>query len=375
MAMTDLREELDAVLRTVHPGEAPVGAAMRQGRCLRLRRRAAAAASAAAVAIAVAAGYPALSPKSAAPIPMGPSRIMKISVTPGPGGPSGVIALGTIGGTRWSVSISDSYAGGCISGTVGAEDIATGCYQSGTLFPVVSEGPLILQGSSNGDYVVAAGGVAAGVRYVVLTLTDGQQLKLIPVALGGHRYIAFATPAAVQVTKGTAYLGNGQELTAIPFDPPGFGIPWFGRWTSPGQREPQPVTAVVGSGRTDGKAWSVTAFIGPWGTCLQGNVAGNPNAGAACWPSAQMTSTELDTTLGDRLNYGPYRPLIVVGSAASAVTEVKVTLTNGTSVRVPARAAGREKFWVLALGPRQSVRGWTAYDAAGKQVASGSASS
>ena len=373
--MSDLREELDAVLRAVDPGQAPVEAAMREGRRFRLRRRVTMAASVAAVAVAVVAGYPALFPKPAAPAPA-PSapRYPDITVTPGPGSPTGVIALGTIGGTHWKLSISDSFAGGCISGTVGTEDVATGCYQSGMLLPSASGSPLILQGASNGDYTVAAGGVVADVRYVVLTLTDSQQLKLIPVLLGGQRYIAYAAPATMQVTRATAYLGDGEVLTAIPFDPPGFGVPWFSRWMSPGQREQQPVTAVVGSGRADGQSWSVTASIGPWGTCLQGIVAGNPSqgTGAACWPSTQITSTQFDTTLDDGQGYGPS---IAVGSAVPSVTEVKVTLTSGTSVRVPVKAAAGEKFWVLALGPRQSVRDWMAYDAAGKQVASGRVSS
>jgi hypothetical protein len=375
MAMTDLRAELDEVLQAVDPGQAPVEAAMRQGRRLRSRRRVVTVASAVAVAVAVAAGYPALSQdsalprKPAAPAPSAPQDQV-ITVTPGPGGPSGVIAVGTIGGTRWRLSISDSFAGGCISGTVGTQDIATGCYQSGMLFPAAPGTPLGLQGSSNDNYTMAAGVVAANVQYVVCTLIDGQQLKLIPVALGGHRYVAYATPAGVWVTRATAYLDNGQELTAVPFLTSGFAIPLFVRWVAPGQREQPRVTAVIGSGRTDGQPWSVTASIGPWGTCLQGEISGAPSGGtgASCWPSTQITSTQADGILDDGQGY----PLsMLVGSAAPAVTKVKVTLTDGTIVWVPARAAGSEKFWALALSQPQSVRDWAAYDAAGKQVAAG----
>jgi RNA polymerase sigma factor (sigma-70 family) len=97
------------------------------------------------------------------------------------------------------------------------------------------------------------------VQYVVLTLTGSQQLKLIPVTYGGHRYIAYAAPAAMRVTMATAYLSNGQELAAIPFNPPGFAIPEFVTWQGPGLHEAQSVTAVVASGRTGGRSWSVTA--------------------------------------------------------------------------------------------------------------------
>jgi hypothetical protein len=372
--MSDLREELGAVLRTVYPGEAPVEAAMRQGRRIRQRRRLVTVASVVAVAVAVAAGYPLSRPSTLSgptSVPASSSALdTAITVAPGPGEPSGVIAVGTIGGAHWKVAISNSYAGGCLSGTVGTEDVATGCYPSGTLFPSAPGTPMGLQGTSNDVYVVAAGGVAADVRYVVLALSDGQRLTLIPVALGGHRYVGYAVPATLLVTRATAYLSTGQELTAVPFDSSGFTIPFFVRWMAPGQREQPPVTAVIGSGQTGGQPWSVTAFIGPWGTCLQGSISGAPSgtAGTDCWPSTQIMSTEADGIL----NYGQRYPLaIFAGSAAPAVTQVKVTLTNGTIVGVPARAAGGEKFWALALGLQQSVRNWTAYDASGKQVASG----
>jgi hypothetical protein len=373
MAMTDLREELEAVLGTAYPGEAPVEAAMRQGRRLRLRRRAAALAGVAAVAIAVTAGYPGLSQKSAAPAPSAPAY-QYITITPGRSSPPGTIAEGSIGGVPWSVSISDSFAGGCISGTVGTDFLSGNCYPPGMLTPQHSGYPLFLQGGSDPDYVVAAGGVEADVRYVILTLTNSQQLRLTPVRLDGHRYIAYATPAAIRVTMATAYLSNGQVLTAIPYYPTGLGIPQLVRWVGPGVHAVQSGAAVVGSGRIDGRSWYVTASIGAWGTCLQGGVAGDPPeiTGASCWPSTQATTTQIDAPLGD----GQGTDLqLVAGSAAPAVTEVKVALTDGTSVRVPVRAAGSEKFWALALGRRQSVRHWTAYDAAGKQVASGSASS
>jgi hypothetical protein len=282
--------------------------------------------------------------------------------------------MGTMGGTRWRVSVSDSFGGGCITGTVGGDIVDGNCYPPGMLTPRHSGYPLFLQGGSDRDYIVAAGGVAAGVRYVVLTLANSQQLTLIPVRLGGHRYIAYATPAAMQVTMVTAYLASGQVLTAIPCYSTGFAIPELVRWVGPGQHAVRSATAMVGSGRTGGRSWSVTASIGPWGTCLQGNVTGNPpeGTGASCWASTQVKTTQVDGTLGDGQGNDL---LLVAGSAAPAVTEVKVTLTDGTSVRVPVRAAGSEKFWALALGHRQAVRHWTAYDAAGKQVASGNGAS
>jgi hypothetical protein len=379
MAMTDLREELGAALGTVYPGEAPVEAAMRQGRRLRFRRRAAALAGGAAVMAtvaalaALAAGHPALSQKPAAPASSVPAY-QYITVSPGRGSPSGVIAAGSIGGTRWTVSVSDAFAGGCVSGTIGTDVVSGNCWPPGMLTPQHSGYPLFLQGGSDGDYIVMAGGVEADVRYVVVTLDNSQQLKLIPVRLGGNRYIAYAMPAMLQVTMVTAYLANEQVLTAIPYYSTGDGIPQLVRWVGPGLHPVQSGTEVVGSGRTGGRSWTVVAAIGAWGTCLQGYVTVDPPevTGASCWPSTQVNTTQIDGTLGDEQGNDLQ---LVAGSAAPTVTEVKVTLTNGTSVRVPARTAGAEKFWALALGHGQSVRHWTAYDAAGKQVASGNGAS
>ena len=39
------------------------------------------------------------------------------------------------------------------------------------------------------------GAVAPDVAYFVLAFTDGQQLKLIPVTVRGHRYVAWVAPA------------------------------------------------------------------------------------------------------------------------------------------------------------------------------------
>ena len=31
---------------------------------------------------------------------------------------------------------------------------------------------------------------------------------------------------------------------------------------------PPQVSGLIGSGRVHGKAWSATAYLGPWGTCI-----------------------------------------------------------------------------------------------------------
>jgi hypothetical protein len=359
--VSNLHEELDAALAAITPREAPVEAAMRRGRRLRLRRRLAAVAGVAAVAVFAATGYPALTPRAGGPAPA-PSvpRHQRVVVTvtpPAPGSPdNGLIALGTIGAKRWQVSISAGPPPYCILGQVATFDMNGGCIDSGMLDAPSDESPLTMQGHSAGSYTVAVGAVATSVTYIVVTLTDGQQLKLIPVTSYGHRYVGYMTPRGLRAARVTAYLASGQELISIPFQPPGFEVPDPVRWAPPGAPEPRTATAVIGSGTAGGRHWSMTAYVGPWGTCVAWG------SGGACWPFTQMPSSE---TIGFSGDAGQY----ILGSAAAPAATVKVTLTDGTSSLVPVRAAGDERLWVFALPQGQQLKRWIAYDAAGRQVA------
>jgi hypothetical protein len=360
--VNDLHSELDAALRTITCREAPVEAAMRRGRQIRTRRRIAAVAGVAAVAVFAAVGYPALTRPAAgpAPTPVQHQPVIVTDIPPGLGSPdNGLIALGTIGSARWQVSVKDSGSlGQCIDSRVGTDHLTGGCYQSGMLDYPSDGSPLILQGSNGGSYTVSLGVVAANVTYILLTLTDGQQLKLIPVTSHGHRYVAFVIPTQLRAVRATAYLGNGQELISVAFTHAGFGVPAFVRWTPPGQPEPRTTTALIGSGTVDGHRWSATAYIGPWGTCVEAGASGS------CEGSTRMAGTQTIANLGGAAQ-------VVVGSAAAGVAEVQVTLTDGTSSVVPVTAGGDERLWAFALGKGQHLKRWTAYDATGQQVSTG----
>lgn len=360
--MSDLHAELDAALRAVTPLEAPVEAAMRRGRRIRRQRRLAAAAMVAAVAVFAAIGYPALTRPAAGPGPA-PVQHQPLTVTdipPGTGSPdNGLIALGTIGSARWQVSVRDSGSlGQCIDSRVGTEHLTGGCYQPGMLGYPSDGSPLISQGSNGGSYTVSLGVVAANVTYIQLTLTDGQQLKLIPVTSHGHRYVALVIPAQLQAVRASAYLGNGQELVSVAFTHAGFGVPAFVRWTPPGQPEPPAATALIGSGTVDGHRWSATAYTGPWGTCVEAGDSGS------CSQTTQMAGTQVTAILGGAAQ-------VVVGTAAAGVAEVRVTRTDGTSSVATVTAVGDEKLWASAIARGRHLKRWTAYDAAGRQVATG----
>jgi hypothetical protein len=361
--MSDLRAELDAALQAITPGDVPVEAAMRQGRRLRLRRRLAAAAGVAAVAVFAAAGYPALTRQLggvAAPPAQHP-RVIVTDIPPALGTPdNGLIAQGTIGSQRWQVSLDSTSGPQCISARVGVGSLTGGCYQPGAFNPAKNPPPLFLQGDSDGTYTVAVGGVRANVTYYTATLTDGQQLNLIPVTSHGRRYVAYALPDSLRIASVTAYLADGGKLTSVPFNRPGYAISEFARWAPPGQPEPAKATALIGSGTVNARPWSVTAYAGPWGTCL-------------VWTSGEALCLEFTRMPGTSVigSVGSARQAYVAGVAAAGVSQVAVTLADGTSFTVPARAVGGQKLWAFALATGQRVQHWTAYDAAGHQVASG----
>lgn len=361
--MSELHERLDQALRTVDPGPAPVDEAMRRGKAIRVRRRVAVVAGAVAVA-AVVAGYPALSHLRAlpAPQPVTPHRVVT-DVPPGPGSPKGLIAEGTIGNKTWQAVIEKSPDNAandlCLYGRGTAfESGGSSANACGPLTPPTGGDPAALEGLGDGKTQLLFGAVAQDVTYVLVRLGDGQELKLIPVKLYGLRLVAFAAPLSPQVVSATADLSNGQYRTAIAANLPG-GIAIFSTWLRPGEHGQPRATGVIGSGTTGGHAWSVTAYEGPWGTCVV-LVAG----GSDCVPSGALGITSMEGGTS-----GP--PQVVWGSAARSVSYVVITLTDGRAFRVGVVTVGDERLFAFALGKGQTLKRWAACDAAGRVLASG----
>ncbi|MGH3296139.1 MAG: hypothetical protein ACRDP7_30510 [Trebonia sp.] len=268
--MNDLREDLDRALRTVTFREAPVEQAKRDGRRRRARRRLSVLAGALAVA-AAAAGYPALSGNSAAgqPAPLTGTKTPAPHPVPYHGDPvvtdgppagttqapaglatsGGVIAKGAMGGEPWQVTIDGPGAANpvpadsCFKISITSlGDLGGSCTDFPALKAVVlnSGDPVMFTGLSDAVTEATVGEAASVVTYVIVSFTDGQQLKLIPVTAHGHRYLAWIAPLTMTVASVVAHLGgpytdSGQAATAVPFDPPG-QMPVFGQWQQAGQR-------------------------------------------------------------------------------------------------------------------------------------------
>ena len=384
--MNDLREDLDRALRAVTFSEAPVERARRDGRRIRARRRLTLLAGALAVA-AIAAGYPALARSAAAPpapatgpgpAPSPSQSDMAVDAYPAgdateaPGGlasKSGEVAAGSVGAMKWQAYVvppgpkSPVPADSCYALSVNAgSDIMGTCNdipaQLGRGLGA-SQPAAFITASGDDTNATVVGEVSADVTYFIVTFTDGQQFKLIPVTAGGHRYIAWMAP--LSMTDRERYRAPGRPVL---------------RQRAGRQRGPVPaaglaarVRPVAAGGRYRAAArraghhrrpapWKVTAYEGPWGTCF---VTGRP--GGWC-----RTGREARRDDDHRLRPARTRPGVGFGAAAPGVATVRVTLSNGKAVTVHPVGVGNEDLFAFPVSKGVTPVSWTAYDAAGQQA-------
>lgn len=285
-------------------------------------------------------------------------------------GRGGVIAAGTVGGVGWRAVVT---GGTCASFTVDfakGGTLSFGCADaSRTVSGTDAANPVTFIGtSSDGTNYASYGQVSGQVAYLIVTFTDGQQLKLIPVIAGGVRYFAWVAPLSMTVASVVVHLGGpystgGQTEIAVPFDLPG-QIPLFGLTQKPGQSAPPRATKVMAGGTTAGMgSWTVRADEGPWGTCFDADV--QPSR-VECVPIARLATTAV---LGDWNVTAP--DSLVFGSAAPGVALVRVTFHGGATVTARPVRVGNEDLFAVAIAGYGEVVRWTAYDASGKQVGTG----
>jgi hypothetical protein len=394
--VNELREDLDRALRTVTFSEAPIERAKRDGRRIRTRRRVTLLAGALAVA-AVAGGYPALARNIAAPptpatgqttppashdpvVTDGPPS----GTTEAPGGltsKTGLIAGGTIGRARWQVTVRGPGATNPIpadpcftvslssAGSLGssAGGLSGACDDLQVITASAFAGsPAVFTGMSAGTTEVSIAQVAQEVTYFIVTFTDGQQLKLIPVTVHGYRYVTWIAPMSMTIASIVAHLGgpysdSGQTTTAIPFDLPG-QLPIVGQWLKPGQSALPRAAGVVGTGTIGGHAWRATAYVGPWGTCVTVNDEGN-----ACVDSRPGGTVQVAGPMSGSV---PGLQLVLV-IAPESVARVTVTLSAGKPVAVKPATFGSERLAAFAVGKDLVPTGWTGYNASGTQTGTG----
>ena len=369
----DLRERLDAAFGAISLQPAPIDDAIRGGRVIRGRRRLALAVGVGVVAATVAVAVPTLAHQTAAPAPASPGRQHYTVTVQAPGRDStpGVIALGTINGQRWWI-IADRpgadfthpgqqviiVVGPGVGATGGVNlDISTLGTQAGP------PGPVPLMGFTFGTAAqLQIGAVQADVSYVTVRLGNGTVLTLHPVSVYGTRAVAFAVPIKATITEVAAYSRHGEIAYAVPFNWPSQGA-WVVSWLRPGQAPPPRVSGLIGSGQVHGKTWSATAFLGPWGTCIE--LEGGVGSGGLCVPDLRAV------TAVAVLNQGS-TPEIAGGVAPATATRVVVTQPDGTKVQVRLVTVGGQKVFAFAVRPGGKPLRWVAYNSAGTVIASSS---
>jgi hypothetical protein len=296
--------------------------------------------------------------------------------TQAPGGltdKTGQIAEGAIGDMKWQISVippgpkSPVPADSCYTVTILVGSAIQGAcndipgFLSGGL--AAGQPAAFTELLNAGSTETTVGEATPNVAFFIVTFTDGQQLKLIPVTVGGHRYIAWMAPTSMTIQTVVAHLGapysdSGQIAIAVPFEQPG-QPPVFGLWQRDGQSAPSLDSKVIGHGTTGGHAWKVTAYEGPWGTCFVTDPSGR-----------QCVAARLGTTT--ILGWGSVAPVEQgFGSAAPGVASMRVTLSNGKTVTAAPVGVGDEDLFAFPTGEGVSPAAWTAYDASGKVVAAG----
>jgi hypothetical protein len=360
----DLREQLDRAFEPVAAGPAPIEDAVRRGRVIRGWRRAGAVAGLAVVVAAVAVAVPLVQHGTRAASPASGHYTATVHV-PSPNAPAGAIAYGTVNGQWWELVASKPGTEGAGHGqqlvmASGAAFGSSGLADIEPPFTPDPSSPVTLTGLQSGTTQCQFGAVAADVSYVTVRLGNGIVLTLHPATVFGARVVAFAVPAGAEIVSATAYSDHGEISTAIPFNDPG-GLTSFGLWLKPSQRQPARFSGRVGSGTFDGKAWSATAYVGPWGLCVEDS--GGGSSGSSCVPvTGGLGTSVMFWTAGT--------PEVASGSAAAQVTRIVVTQPDGTTTQVRPVKVGGQKFFAFAMSAGHKKVRWAAYDSSGGLVAS-----
>jgi hypothetical protein len=226
-----------------------------------------------------------------------------------------------------------------------------------------SKDPVVFLGLSCGPTQVQFGELRADVSSVKVRLGNGSTLTLHPATVWGVRMVAFAIPVGAPVVSATSYSAHGDIATAIPFNEPG-GMTSFALWLRPGQHGPARASGSIGSGSYRGSTWSATAYVGPWGVCLEAVAAAGSGA-SSCMGATSMS--DLGTNI---MGWSDGPTAVAVGSAGASVARIVVTAPDGKTTTVHPAAVGAFRFFAFPLGQGPKAWKWTAYDSSGHKVAS-----
>ncbi|HTZ29610.1 MAG TPA: hypothetical protein VMC83_36775 [Streptosporangiaceae bacterium] len=351
----EIRERL-RLLGTVEVSPAPYLAAVRRGKSVRLRRRAFAAAGVAA-AVLVGVLVPRLVPHAGQPAPVMPRYNVTVH-QPAPGSPSGQVAWGTINGKRWQIRVKtqQGMSNGC---TFFGRDLECVPGEASASRDQVS---FVYARSGSTQFQLAA--IGAGVTKVAVTLGNGSELTLRPTVVDGKRWVAFAAPVRLAVSRAVSFAGQRELGYAIPFN--GASGATFVAWLRPGQQGAARESHRIGSGMIGGVRWSSWAYTGPWGVCVEG-------VGGANWCAPSPADLRPDDSPTSYFTCSPGSQGVWFAAAAQpSVVRVRFGLSDGRSLNVAAvRIAGGGRAYAFAVPNGARLQIWDAYNAAGRLVGVG----
>lgn len=357
-----VRERFHRGLDQVATGFAPVEAAMRQGRGIRVRRRAAVGGSVALALAVVGVAFAASGTGTPMPIvppvvpPGVPSAIHpsahKLSESPG-GLAEARLASGVADGVPWTVteeaapgaecafvtqgpSYHNSYPFGIQgpSDAPGLDYTALTCSElsAPAKDPVALTTPMaIIFGAVPLEY----GALRPDVTSLDVGFGDGEQLHLVPVIVDGTAYIVFPKPPDLAIARLTAHSPRGDQFTVPDNEAAGFGI---GTWYGPGQTAPTEVaTETVPGVSAVPQSWSVVVRVGPWGRCLV--ASGIFTTPPSCEPAGEPATiglagvTSFDGSQAFGLFYGDLDPVVArvdfLGKTGNLVAAGRLTTRDG----------------------------------------------
>jgi hypothetical protein len=377
MAQIDDERAIRSVLAEMTEDQPPAPparyAAVRRRATVHRRRQLAGAAAAVAILVAAAIAIPLGLLRIGPPPPATPNRHYHVTVyRPGRHSQRGLIAYGTVEGTRWRIVVDKMptlSAGFCMDTEPGPES-QTCVFNPPEPANNSGDPASFFLYSGWGRFSANLGTVASDVSYLKVAFSNGQTLTLYPVAIYGPtyaRFVALMTPYNAAVTLVTAYSRHGELGFAVPFTADNsLGL---NRWLRPGQPAlPRPVTYVIGSGTVNGAAWHVYVWLGPWGMCM-----GGAGGGSTCLPQdgAQVEPHQFLNSFGDSV--GADDTYFVYGEAAPSVRYLIVTKADGSTQRIAVAEAGTLRFFAYSSVLGDRVVRWAAYGARGQRLAVGQA--
>ena len=373
-----VRERLQDLLESIEVPVSPDRAITGQGRRLRWQRRAGAG-TALAVLVALGVALPQLSSTgTVAPVAASPAGGQVVVDQPPLAAPAvdGVIASGRTLGQHWTIKLTREKGSIAASAPGVTSTVASQPGRRPARFSAGLGGP-------NARLLMVAGGVRRDVTAVTVQVAGSPSLHLIPVRFMGRLWVGMVLPAKLQVTNIIAYTAAGEIGHTVPFSPdPIDGIRTID-WLAPGQAGPARSNIrlpflVAGPGAQSYVDGPSVFRTGPWGQCV---VAGEIGLPATCNdvfslavpPGKTLIMINCDGVPGDlALGDGTYA--YCLAGTAPQVTRIELRLSDGTVHELQPVAVGHARYLSFLVSKVNIVR-WTAFDAAGHQIGTGTGKS